>query len=249
MEAYCKKATLKEGARWVGEVFNIEIRHTALGDWLRTRRKGIPDIARKTRPDSKLGRLNAKQQAAMAKHCEKVSVPEGVLWIKKKFGIDVNEGSLGKWLRKRRVATIYAGRLDQLRDDDAFAELVVKAVGSVPGMTEAASVIIGQVALEEARKPEEERDLEKLMKLMKVLLPAWSKAIESRDIDFRVKRFKFNATEEVERLAEEIHAIRHGPGDEREKMEKIMLLLFGPEPDGFTDPADGKEEEEAESCS
>lgn len=132
-------------------------------------------------------------------------------------------------------------QLDKLRDASNFATLVGKAVGTATEINEANSVLISQIVFEEMRKPAGERDEERLVAYMKLALQAWAQVLRSRAVDLGYNRFKFDAAKRARECVKELREIDEGDGDEREKIEKAMVVLFGPKPIGFTTA----EEEEA----
>src|SRR5580692_10322868 len=54
-------------------------------------------------PRLSLPGLKAAQRDAVFVHCNAVSLPEGVTWIKSEFNIDINPDRLSAWLRRQRI--------------------------------------------------------------------------------------------------------------------------------------------------
>jgi hypothetical protein len=195
---------------------------------------------RKIRGDALLNRLKPEQQDEVIAYCESTTLEAGVAWLKAQFNIGISTCALSRWLKKQKLDVAAAIRLKEIRAARQYATLIGKAVGSTSELTEANSVLIAQAVFEELLKPEEKRDQARVAKYMNVALKAKDQQMRDKSLSLAESRFRFDASKSALREAARLHEINQGPEDEREKIEKVMLLLFGPKPIGFSVPP-GKE--------
>jgi hypothetical protein len=66
---------------------------------------------------------------------------------------------------------------------------------------------------------------------MQLAIKARDQEIREQTVMLQARRFYFDASKAVLREADKLEEINKGPGDEREKIDKIILLLFGERPD------------------
>jgi len=224
--AHCEGSTLDESVRWLLANYNLKIERSCLAEWLRARRaqRSLAISARKIRPDSKLGMLEPAQRDAVFLHCEHITQKEGVLWIKEQFNVDLSASALGIWLQKRRIDANFALHLESIRDDNERASLVAEVFGAAATLTKANCVLIAQAVFEEFRKPAAERDEKRLSQYMNL-------ALKGRTVDLAYDRLYIDCAKKASKHAAEIQKINDGEGDETEKIEEVMRLLFGEEPE------------------
>jgi hypothetical protein len=160
-------------------------------------------------------------------HCERISREEGVSWIKEQFNIDLSASALGIWLRKRRIDANFALHLESIRDDTERARLVAEVFGAAATLTKANSVLIAQAVFEEFRRPAAERDEKRLTQYMNL-------ALKGRSVDLAYDRFYIDSARKASEHAAEIQKINDGEGDETEKIQEVIRLLFGEEPENTT---------------
>jgi hypothetical protein len=173
-------------------------------------------------------------------HCETVSIQDGVLWLKTEFNLQTSSSALSTWLRRERARRSMAERMERLLLAREQALLVGRTVGNATGITAANSVLISQAVFEEMQKEPILRDQKKLTELMRLCLAARDQEIKEKVLALNHSRFQFNASKAALQHAKKLQEITEGGGDEREKIEKVMVLLFGEEPTG-ADPAPEKE--------
>jgi hypothetical protein len=133
-------------------------------------------------------------------------------------------------------------RLDEISDTSREANLICKAFGKASEITEANLVLLAQATSQELAKKPEERDA-------KLLAQYFAIALRARDLDLkdsahqlcREKHYYDLARKSLEFVAQP-KDINDGEEDEREKIQKAILLLFGEDAIGFELP---KEQEVA----
>lgn len=195
---------------------------------------------RKIRGDTVLNRLTPDQQEEVLAYCEGVTIREGITWLEAQFNVTLSKRSLSDWLKKRRIDLAAVARLKEIRQARDHAARIGKVISSATELTEANTVLIAQAVFEELMKPEEHRDEARLARYMSAALKARGQEIKDKSLSLAESRFRFDASKAALREAARLQEINLGPEDEREKIEKVMLLLFGPKPTGFVVPP-GKE--------
>jgi len=227
--ARCEIMTIPEGVRWLKEQFKVSIGTNRLSVWLRKKRLEVSISARerKVRPDSKLGMLTAEQREAVFAHCEKVTLEEGTAWLKEQFGVELSVSALCTWLRKKRDDQAAAEQLERIRDNRDRALLMGNVVKTAAELTDANSVLFAQAIFEEFLKPVEKRDESRLTKYMSI-------ALKARSVELAYNRFHFDASRRALGCAEKLQEINEGDGNEQEKMDQVIRLLFGEEPANTT---------------
>jgi hypothetical protein len=230
--AHCSSVSLADGVRWLEAEYNVQIGTCRLATWLRKRRgeESLAGVCRKTRPDCKIGMLRPEQQAAIFAHCEGVSLEEGAVWLKGEFGVSLCSHNLGTWLRKERIRQSIAPHLDAISDDRDRALLIGEVIGSATTITKANSVLISQAIFEEFRKPAGQRDQKYLAQYMGLALKATEQELKARSIDLGYDRFHFDTAKKATECAAQLQKIDEGGGDEREKIQKAIVVLFGERP-------------------
>jgi len=178
-----------------------------------------------------MSKLTPEQQEAAWLHCEYVSLPEGVLWLKSQFNLTTSRSALSNWLRRRRAKNSLDACFNRLLDTREQALLIGKLFRSATKITVANSVLISQAAFEELQKKSEDRDDAKISTLMRLALQAKEQEIKEKVVALQAHRLQFDAAKVVHRKFKELKDIDDGDGDEATKIEKVMLLLFGERPD------------------
>ena len=223
--AHCEKTTIPDGIRWLAAEHHIVIGRDALSRWMKERRveRQLPEKLRKTRPDSILGMLNPEQKDEVETYCEEVSLEKGVQWLAEHMNLSVSTNGLSAWLQRRRTERTYAANLEKIRENSNHATLVGNVFGAAAALTEANIVMLAQAVFEELNKEPEERDEKRLLLYMKL-------ALQGRNMALAYERFHFDAAKKATECAKELQAINEEQGDEREKIEKAIVLLFGMRP-------------------
>jgi hypothetical protein len=187
-----------------------------------------------SRSKSPLGGLDAAQRDALAEYCAHASLADGLRWLEAQFGIKIaSTSTLSRWLHKHRILKSIESQLALISDDSERATLIGKLVGAAAALTDANIVLVAQAVFEELRKPAEERDEKRLAQYMTFAIRARAQNLTARSVDLAYERHRFNAAKRAMELAADLQQINQGGGDEREKIEKAIVLLFGEAPDGF----------------
>jgi hypothetical protein len=133
----------------------------------------------------------------------------------------------------------------RLRDIRAAIDLAMElesVIGSAAKLTEANLILMAWEIFNELMKPAGERNETLLARYMPAALKARDQEIKDRSLDLTERKINFNAAKASLRVVGQLKEIKDSPEDEQTKIEKVMLLLFGPEPDRFVVPP-GKENE------
>ena len=117
-------------------------------------------------------------------------------------------------------------QLDKIAADSDRAGFISKVFGRAAEIAQANSVLVAQAVFEEFRKPEGKRDEKRLVQFMNL-------ALKGRSVDLGYNRFRFDGARAALENAAQLQEINKGGGDEREKIEKAIALLFGEKPSGF----------------
>ena len=99
-------------------------------------------------------------------------------------------------------------------------------------MTVANSLLFANAVFNEFKKPESERDENRLIRYMDLALKARDMEIRAGAVQLGYQRFRFATARTLPNGEPE-----PSPAENRKKMEKAMLLLFGEEPEGFVSEA------------
>ena len=103
-------------------------------------------------------------------------------------------------------------------------------------MTVANSVLISQAVFEEMQKDPSERDQKKLAELMRLCLIARDQELREKKLSLEQNRFRSNSSKVNPAHRKQSDKPEITPEEERVKVERAMLRVFGPEPDRFIDP-------------
>jgi hypothetical protein len=198
------------------------------------------DQYRKPRGDASLNRLTPEQQDEVMAQCESLTLLEGIAWLNTQFNIELSDRALSRWMTRKRKEATASTRLIDIKTARVHSRLIMKATESATEITAANVVLIAQAAQDELMKEAKERDETRLAKYMSVALRARDQEMRNIALSLAETRFRFDASKAALREAARLQEINQGPEDEQEKIEKVMLLLFGPEPAGFIVPP-GKE--------
>lgn len=193
-----------------------------------------------SRSRSALGTLDAAQRDAVVAYCAHASLADALRWLEAQFGIKIaSTSTLGRWLQKQRILKSIESQLALISDDSERATLIGKLVGAATALTDANIVLVAQAVFEELRKPAEERDEKRLAQYMTFAIRVRAQNITARSVDLAYERHRFNAAKRAMQVAADLQQINQGGGDEREKIEKAIVLLFGEEPGGFDSESSG----------
>jgi hypothetical protein len=236
VRAHCEHISLPEGIRWLKAEFDIDITGAGLSAWLRKRRlrKSAAAPIRKTHPSCKLSKLTPEQQDMIFAHCGTAPLEEGAAWIKKEFAIDLAGNNLGRWLHRQRLQRALEPRLAHIRDMSDCATLVRNILGAATELTEANIILVAQIVFEEFSKPVAERDHERLVQYMKLVLQARNQDIRNRSVDLAYERHHLDVATLATRHAAQLQEISAGEGSESEKIKEVIKLLFGERPSNTT---------------
>jgi hypothetical protein len=191
------------------------------------------DIARKGKcPAGKqLDRLTAEQQEHVYAHCKELRLRDGVAWLKEQFAISLAESSLRLWLRKERVRRDIAARLDKISDARDGARLISAAIGSAKEITEANLVLLAQAAFEEFLKEPEQRNAKLLGEYMAFALRARDLELRGSANELAREKHYYDLAKKSLEYVEQLKGINDSDDDERAKIDKAMVLLFGERPE------------------
>jgi hypothetical protein len=133
---------------------------------------------------------------------------------------------------------IISVRLGQVCDARDHATLIGDVIASATAITNANVSLIAQAVFEELMKPAEERDEARVARYMAVALKARDQEIKDKSLCLAERRFQFDASKAALKESAKLQEINQTSEDEDEKIKKVTLLLFGPEPVGFSSPAE-----------
>jgi hypothetical protein len=105
--------------------------------------------------------------------------------------------------------------------------------GAAGAFTGANCALIGQVAFEELMKKDGQCDEKRFIRYMTLLLKGQNLALE-------YEQFRCNAAKRACKYVAGLQQINAGPGDEDEKLQKAIELLFGKEPSSWVIAEPGK---------
>jgi len=182
-------------------------------------------------PGKQLDQLSTQQQEQVFTHCDAIELCDGVAWLKTEFDITLTEAGLQMWLREERLRPGMQPRLDKIGEARDGARLISKVLGCAGEITEANVVMLAQAAFEEFLKKPEERDSKLLAEYMVL-------ALRARDLDLkgsanRLAREKhyYDLARKSLAYVEKLKSINDSAGDERAKVNRAIVLLFGERPD------------------
>jgi hypothetical protein len=190
-------------------------------------------IHRKTRPNARMQRLTPLQKDSCFAHCETTPVREAVRWIKAQFNITISKSSLSAWLREQRIERSMSAELAALRDNHYGASLVSDVAGASTPITVANSVLFASAVFNEFKKSPAERDENRLVRYMDLALKARDLEIRASAVQLSFERYRSDAARKPANCPSDPQSLAESYADEREKIEKAMLLVFGEEPARF----------------
>jgi len=138
--------------------------------------------------------------------------------------------------REEQIQPGYQARREQICGAGGCAKLVGAAVGIAREMTEANITLVAQAAFEEFLKAPEERDAKLLAKYMALALRARDLELKGSADQLAREKHYYNLAKKSLEYVKQLKAINDSDDDEREKIEKVMVLLFGEKPIGFESP-------------
>jgi len=184
-------------------------------------------IDRKTRSDSHMQCLTAAQKDAAYAHCQTVSLREAILWLRQQFNIKISKTALARWLQQQRIERLMAADLTDIRDHHQAASLIQDAAETSTPLTIANSVLFANAVFKEFRKPDGQRDENRMIRYMNLALKARDLEIRARSVELECERLHFTAAKKPT-----LAVVAPDP-DEFRKTEEAMALLFGEEPKAF----------------
>jgi hypothetical protein len=186
---------------------------------------------RNCRTEKQLDLLTPQQQEQVFAHCEPIRLRDGVAWLKTEFEITLAETRLRIWLRKERVRKNIEARLDKICEARDGAKLIAGAVRSASEITDANLVLLAQAAFEEFLKDPEKRDAKLLAEYMAFALRARDLELRGSANQLAREKHYFDLAKKSLEFVDQLRAINDSPDDERTKVDKAMVLLFGERPD------------------
>ena len=177
----------------------------------------------KKRPDARMRRLTPQQMDTAFAHCQTVTVREGVQWLKQQFNLTIGKSALAAWLQEQRIERSMAPELSAIRDNQQAASLINDAAPASTPLTVANSVFFASAVFDEFRKPEGERDENRLLRYMDLALRARDLEIRANALQVSLDRLRFHSARNLSDPTLDPESI----AEEREKTEEAMLLLFG----------------------
>jgi hypothetical protein len=121
----------------------------------------------------------------------------------------------------------------EIRDNQQGASLISGVAESSTPLTKANSVLFANAVFKEFRKPEGERDENRLIRYMVLALKARDLEIRASAVQLGYERCRSEAAKQAGGFAGESEATAEAYADERAKTEEAMRLLFGEPPAGF----------------
>jgi hypothetical protein len=187
-------------------------------------------IPRKPRPEGRMNALTQAQKDAAFAWCETASIRQGVLWIKEQFNLRVSRAALGRWLREQRIANSMAPEIARLRENQDRAAVIGEVAGTATTITVANSVLFSQAVFEEFSKPEPQRNQKLMVHYMELALAAREQELKGNAIALAFSRFHFDAAKTALKQAAALQSINRSRADDRAKIDRAVVLLFGKPP-------------------
>jgi len=150
-------------------------------------------IDRKTRSDSHMQCLTAAQKEAAYAHCQTASLRDAVLWLRQKFNIQISKTALARWLQRQRIERLMVADLTDIRDHHEAAALIKDAAETSTPLTIANSVLFANAVFKEFRKPDGQRDENRMIRYMNLALTARDLEIRARSVELACERLHFTA--------------------------------------------------------
>ena len=196
---------------------------------------------RKTRGDSDLNRLLTEpEQEAFFALVERTTLVEGSVWLKRNDKVQRSPTCIGKWAEKqRRKADDFRFQqlLQDMRYDNEQATVMAGEIGTAAQLNDANVLLLSQ-ALFSARRTGDPGELKAAAKLFSMVMEsvAKSKAAEAAVITASTSRdkFQFDAAKSALEHAETLQSIKASSGDDRDKVERAVLAVFGRRPGAST---------------
>jgi len=179
--------------------------------------------------------LDPLDQELVFSHCNTapVTLVKGCEWIKRTYNIETSPTRLSAWLQNQRAEKSEGARLQQIREESAKATLIGKVLAVALDLNEVNSRMIQQAVFQELQKEPEERNEKRLVAYMDLAIKSRAQEVKEKTVALQARRLYFNASKEALKCAAELQEINKGDGDEMEKIEKAMVVLFGEDPEGF----------------
>jgi len=129
-----------------------------------------------------------------------------------------------------------ADRMESLLLSREKAAIMRKIHSGATEMTVANSVLISQAVFEEMQKDPSGRDQKKMVELMRLCLTARDQELREKKLSLEQNRFRSNSSKVNPAHRKQSDKPEITPEEEREKVERAMLRVFGPEPPAFYVP-------------
>ena len=183
------------------------------------------------RPKKSLKRLKAGQKEEILEHCGNMAPKDARDWIKLKFGIETTESNLGAWFGREQTLRSIGARLDQIRATRDGVKLMSEAFGWATDLTEASILMLAQAAFEELLKEPEKRDPQVVSRYMSLALRARELGLKGSAHELAREKHYYDLARRSLAYAAELKSINDSYDDERDKIERAMVVLFGVRPD------------------
>ncbi len=121
----------------------------------------------------------------------------------------------------------FAASLRKIEENRDRATLIGNAVGAAMAFTKANGVLFAQAVFEELQKPAKKREQSRLVQYMTMALKAGAASLA-------YERFRFDAAKKAMECLGDLQQINEEGGDEEEKIEKAIAVLFGERPENTT---------------
>ena len=195
---------------------------------------------RKTRGDSDLNaRLSEAEQEAFFAVIERTTLKEAASWLLVHHEIILSTTAIGKWAEKmRRKGDDFRFQrlLRELRHDNEQATIMAGEIGSAAQLNDANVLLLSQ-ALFSARRTGDPAELKAAAKLFAMVMEsvAKAKAAEAAVIAASTSRdkFQFDAAKSALEHIDTLQSIKASSGDDREKVERAVVAVFGRRPGTF----------------
>jgi hypothetical protein len=185
----------------------------------------------KCRTGKQLDKLTEEQQEQVFDHCYGIRLRDGAAWLKAEFGITLAESKLLLWLREERVRRTLEAQLDKIRDARDGAKLIAGAIGTASEITDANLVLVAQAAFEEFLKKPEERNAKLLGDYMALALRARDLELRGSANQLAREKHYYDLAKKSLEYVEQLKGINDSVDEERVKIDKAMVLLFGEQPE------------------
>jgi hypothetical protein len=138
--------------------------------------------------------------------------------------------------QQERLPRFRQARLEQISEARKSASLVGAAVGIASELTDENITLLAQAAFEEFLKAPEKRDPRVLAQYMTLALRTRDLELKGSAHELAREKHYFNLAKKALEYVGKLKSINDSSEDERAKIEKVMVLMFGADPIGFESP-------------